>query len=717
MFKTKFCLVVILVFISVLSARSYDWQDPDKSDKERIAALLKELTLKEKATLIMSRGDVDHPAIPKIGFVECLHGVARKGKATVYPQSIGLAATFDTDLMFRVASAISDEARAKHKAAGEIGNHIGINALSPNINIFRDPRWGRGQETYGEDPYLTGKMGVAFVKGLQGDDDKYLKISACAKHYAVHSGPEPMRHVIDPNPSKKDLFETYLPAFEMLVKEAGVATIMATYNKVYGRACFANEYFLVDILRNKWGFDGVVMSDGGAIKNLYTVQNAAESEVDASAMCLNNGLDYNLGGTFAGIPEAVERGLLNESLVDSALARWLKIQLRLGKFDPAGMNPYENIGTDVINCEAHRQLAREAAQKSIVLLKNDNVLPLKKDIQRLYMVGNNAMSSLPFIGNYYGLNDDMPSVLEAVIGKIHPGSIVEFRPGVRLDQYSKTLADWTDISHRFDAIIAVMGINSMMEGEEGSAIASADGGDRLSLHLPRNQMDYLRQQRAYGDKPIIVVLFGGSPIIDEELYELADAVLFAWYSGEEGGNAVADVIFGDAVPAGRLPITFPKSEKDLPNFADYTMEGRTYRFMEKEPLFPFGYGLSYSTFAYDDLTLEKKKIKQREALKIRFEVTNEGQYDADEVVQVYLTGAEDIPNYTLVGFDRLTMKKGKTKTVEMTIAPERFVKVTETGEILPLKGEYKIQVSGSLPGFQGYSAKPMDVLEQRFIIR
>ncbi|MFP4547823.1 MAG: glycoside hydrolase family 3 N-terminal domain-containing protein [Fidelibacterota bacterium] len=717
MYKIKYCLILLLIFIGVLSARSYDWQDPDKSDNERIAAILKELTLEQKATLLMSRGDLDHPAIPKISFVECLHGVARKGKATVFPQSIGLAATFDTDLMFRVASAISDEARAKHIAAKEIGNYIGINALSPNINIFRDPRWGRGQETYGEDPYLTSQMGVAFVKGLQGNDPRYLKVSACAKHYAVHSGPEPMRHVIDPNPSKKDLFETYLPAFEMLIKESDVATVMATYNKVYGRACFANEYFLVDILRDKWGFDGIVMSDGGAIKNLYTVQNAAESPVDASAMCLNNGLDYNLGGTFAGIPEAVERGLLEESLVDSALARWLKIQLRLGKFDPPGVNPYDNISTEVINCEAHRKLAREAAQKSIVLLKNDNVLPLDKKIKRLYMVGNNAMSSLPFIGNYYGLNDNMPSVLEAVIGKVHPGSIVEFRPGVRLDQYSKTLADWTDISHRFDAIIAVMGINSMMEGEEGSAIASADGGDRLSLHLPGNQMDYLRQQRSYGDKPIIVVLFGGSPIIDEELYELADAVLFAWYPGEEGGNAVADIIFGDAVPAGRLPVTFPKSEKDLPNFADYTMAGRTYRFMEKEPLFPFGYGLSYSEFSYDNLQLNQRILKPGDALSLSFAVTNDGEYDCDEAIQLYLTGGVDIPNYTLVGFDRVHIKSGETQKIKMTVEPDRLTRVNEAGEILSLKGDYEIQVSGSLPGFTGYAQKGFDILTERFRVK
>ncbi len=669
----------------------------------RVDDLVSRMTLEEKVSqMVHEAKEIERLGIPEYNWWnECLHGVARAGLATVFPQAIGLAATFDIDLLFRVATAISDEARAKHHTAaaeGNRGQYKGLTFWTPNVNIFRDPRWGRGQETYGEDPFLTAQLGVAMVKGLQGDDPKYLKTAACAKHYAVHSGPEAERHTFDAQANPKDLFETYLPAFKALI-DAGVETVMGAYNRTNGEPCCASQLLLIDILRNAWKFQGHVVSDCWAIKDIHEGHHVTSRIEESVALAVKMGCDLNCGSCFYYLEKAVEEGLIDEKFITESVKRLFATRFKLGMFDPEDAVPYTKISKEVINCETHRRLAREAAAKSIVLLKNDKgLLPLKRDYKKVLLVGPNAANVNLLLGNYYGTNDRLVTILEGLIGKSHEGMVIEYRPGCTLKGENENAVDWTAFEAKAsEIVIAAFGLDPSLEGEEGDAISSHEQGDRTSVSLPASQEAYLRKLRETGT-PLVLILAGGSPIAVP--YDIADAILFVWYPGEEGGNAVADVLFGDVSPSGKLPLTFPKSVEQLPPYRDYDMKGRTYRYFTQEPLFPFGFGLSYTTFSYDTLMLSKDAIRAGESVDIAVNVSNRGQRDAEEVAQMYLTdmaASVDVPLYALKGFQRVMIKAGETKQLRFTITPEMMALVNEEGQSVLEPGEFTIMVGGSCP--------------------
>jgi len=665
------------------------------------------MTLEEKISQMV----YNSPAIDRLGispynwWSECLHGVARSGRATVFPQAIGLAATFDTNLIFRIGTAISDEGRAMFHAAtakGYYRQYGGLTFWTPNINIFRDPRWGRGQETYGEDPFLTGRIGTALVKGIQGNDSIYLKAGACAKHFAVHSGPEGLRHEFNAVVSKKDLYETYLPAFKTLV-DAGVEAVMCAYNRTNDEACCGSNTLLQEILRKKWNFQGHIVSDCWSLHDFYEGHNVTENPVEAAALALKSGVNVNCGDTYPYLKEAVEKGLVTEKEIDESLSWLLKTRFRLGLFDPPEMNPYTSISTDVINCDKHRQLAREAAQKSVVLLKNkNNVLPLDKDTKYIYVLGPNATNLDVLLGNYYGLSGNMSTILEGITAKVEPGSFIAYRQGCLLDRENVNPIDWTTGGAKEATVsIAVMGISGLLEGEEGESILSPTKGDRFDIRLPESQVNQLKKLRENNDKPIILILTGGSPIDISEVENLVDAILFVWYPGEEGGNAVADIIFGDVSPSGRLPVTFPKSLDQLPPYEDYDMTGRTYRYMTKDPIYPFGYGMSFATFEYQDAIIDREVIKFGESVNIEVTVKNTGEIEADEVVQLYITDLDaefTVPLYSLKEFRRIHLKPGESSRIKFTITPEMMEVVNEDGESVLEPGEFKVTIGGSSPG-------------------
>jgi beta-glucosidase len=699
--------LIVSIFVPCYAMAAADseclpYRDVSLSFEKRIEDLIGRLSVTQKIRiLIYDCPAVENPWMPSYAWnQETIHGVARRGRATVFPQAIGLAAAFDEDMIYRMADAVSDEARAKHKAAQAIGNNIGLSTLSPNINIFRDPRWGRGQETYGEDPYLTSRLGVQFVRGMQGSHPRYWKVSACAKHYLAHSGPEPGRVLMNATVSKKDLYETYLPAFKAAIQEADAASVMAAYNLFDGTAIHANPFLLKTLLRDTLGFKGVTISDSGGIKNLI-LQNAAKTPQEAAVLALRNGMDLNLGETSLSLEKAFEQGLITEEELNAPLARVLWVWFKVGMFDPPEMNPYTKIDSDVIGCEKHTALAREAAIKSMVLLKNKGrVLPLPKNIKKLFVLGPNATNTDVLIGNYYGTSGKMTTFLEGITSKVHPGTIVEYRPGCQIVQESISKADWTDTAHKFDAIIAVFGLSGWVEGEEGEPIYSEGHGDRLNLNLPQAQVNYLKKLRSYGNKPIILVLTGGSPIISQDIYDIADAVLFVWYPGEQGGNATADILFGDAVPSGRLPITFPKSTAQLPPFENYAMAGRTYRYMTETPLFPFGFGLSYTTFEYSSLKLSRGQVRPGEKTEASFTLRNTGSWAADEVVQVYIRQVEAefaVPRWSLRHFERVSLKPGQSRNMTLTVTPEMMSQVNDEGQTIIGQGEFKIYIGGASP--------------------
>ncbi len=681
--------------------------NPELPIDERVADLISRMTLAEKVGQMCYNA----AAIPRLNipaynwWSECLHGVARAGRATVFPQAIGLAATFDADLIFRIASAISDEGRAMFHAAVKKGNrrrYGGLTFWSPNVNIFRDPRWGRGQETYGEDPFLTAQLGVAFVKGLQGDHPRYLKAAACAKHYVVHSGPEGDRHHFNAKASRKDMFETYLPAFEALVK-AGVESVMCAYNRTNDEACCGSKKLLKTILREKWGFLGHVVSDCWALADFHQHHKLTKTPTESAALAINSGVNLNCGNTFPYLIEAVKKGLVTEATIDESLAILLKTRFKLGLFDPDELNPFTNIPVEVIGCEKHRQLAREAARKSVVLLKNkNNVLPLSRDISYLYVVGPNASSVDVLLGNYYGLNDQMVTFVEGLAGKLNPGSFIQYKQGCLLDRPNANPIDWVNNEIReADATIAFLGISNLLEGEEGESIASPTKGDRFDIKIPEHQVAFLRKIRENNSKPVIVVLTGGSPMDISELEPLADAILYVWYPGQEGGNAVADIIFGEFSPSGRLPITFPKSLAQLPAYEDYRMDHRTYRYMQEEPMYPFGFGLSYSRFEYHSLKLSQQTLTADQSLIASVNVKNIGNQTADEVVQLYISDLEAsvrVPNFALRGIKCIHLKPGQTEKVEFYITSDMLKMVDEDGASPLEPGKFKIFISPAAPG-------------------
>lgn len=698
----------------------YPFQDPSLPIKERAKDLVSRLTLEEKVQQMMYNA----PAIEKLGipaypwWSECLHGVARAGKATVFPQAIGMAASFDPDLISRIASAIGDEGRAFFHAADKRGNRLqygGLTYWTPNINIFRDPRWGRGQETYGEDPWLTGTLGSAFVKGLQGDNPKYLKAAACAKHFAVHSGPEALRHGFNAVVSMQDMNETYLPAFKKLV-EAGVEGVMCAYNRTNDEPCCGNTFLLQEKLRKEWKFNGYITSDCWALVDFYEGHKVVKNAVEAATLALKRGVNLNCGSVYyPSLIEAVKQGLVKEQEVDSALVQLLLTRFRLGLFDPPSRVPYAKIPESAIHSPEHKALAREAARKSIVLLKNKNhVLPLKKDTRYIYVVGPNATNAEVLLGNYYGVSDNLNTILAGIAAKVPPGCFIQYKQGCLLDRENINPIDWTTgEAKQADATIAVMGLSGNLEGEEGESIASATKGDRLDIGLPANQINFLKKLREGNTKPIIVIVTGGGPIAMPEVEELADAILFVWYPGEEGGNAVGDILYGDAVPSGRLPVTFPRSLDQLPPFEDYSMTGRTYRFMEKEPLYPFGFGLSYTSFSFSDLRLSTDQLQKGKTLQVKVSVSNTGKLEAEEVVQLYVKpprAAFRVPLASLRGVKRVLLAPGRTQDVEFTLAPEDLSVVDDKGNLVQIGGEYEIVVGESSPSSRSEAlgaAKPV----------
>jgi len=705
-------LVLFLFSISIVGqAQDKTWLNSKLDMDTRISALLKEMTLKEKISQTVN----ESAAIPRLGipeynwWSEALHGVARSGRATVFPQSIGLAASFDPIMLENIGDAVSDEARA-------INNHLlnngytqrlyqGLTFWSPNVNIFRDPRWGRGQETFGEDPFLSGTMGAAYIKGLQGCNPKYLKVAACAKHFAVHSGPEALRHEFNAIASTKDLRETYLPAFKKCV-DAGVEAVMCAYNRTNNEACCGSNLLLQEILLDEWNFKGHIVSDCGALDNFHKKHGVTANSAESAALALIRGVDINCGDTYTkSLKEAFDKKLITMADLDARLKRSLKTRFRLGMFDDAKENPYRAIGPEVINNEAKKQLALAAAQKSIVLLKNDNALPLDPNSRILFMTGPLANDALSLVGNYNGVSGDFRSVAEGIASKVSPSTAMEFRQGALLTTENKNDMDWfSGHAKEADATIVTLGLTLLIEGEEGESLASPNRGDVLDMKLPESQLVLLRKiskKAKEGGKKVITVICAGMPLDLREVTELSDAVLYAWYPGERGGDAVADIIFGNVSPSAKLPITFPKSIEQLPPFEDYSMKGRTYKYMTESPLYPFGFGLSYAKLEWGNPKASNTSIKKDQSIDVSVDIKNIGSINADEVVQLYLSidnKAEQLPFSSLVNFKRVSINKGANSNVSFSIPYNEFSYINSTGEKVQHKGKATIIVGNASPG-------------------
>jgi beta-glucosidase len=689
----------------------------DLSVDVRVADLLAHLTLAEKQLMMT----YEWPGVERLGIPpynwsnECLHGVARAGTATVFPQAIGMAASWNPALLHRVATAIADEARAKHHEAvrmGERGVYKGLTFFSPNINLFRDPRWGRGHETYGEDPYLTGRMAVAFIRGLQGDDPRYLKVVATAKHFAVHSGPESQRMTFDAAPSGRDLYESYLPAFRAAVQEGGAGSVMSAYNRLYGLPCCTSPLLQQEILRDQWGFDGYVVSDGGAYDFVHDTHMVSRGPAETVAMAIRNGCDLELGDVCrSGLAEALAAGLLTEADLDTALRRTLTALMRLGFFDPEECVPYAAIPYDVVGCPDHQALTLEMARQSLVLVKNrDGLLPLSPKLANLAVCGPNADSRAVLIGNYNGLPARQITALMGIQEAVEAHTRVWYAQGCDLTDKpiffafgpkERNLSEAVAAAKRSEVAIVCLGLDPSMEGENGDPEADVTdlGGDRKGLELPRCQQQLLEAIHATGT-PVVVVFFGGSPIAAPWAYAHADAVLQAFYPGEAGGQAIAEVLFGAVNPAGRLPVSIPQATTQLPPLADYRMAGHTYRFMTETPSYYFGHGLSYTTFAYRHLRLSADTLQPDQPLTISVEVTNSGDRRGDEVVQLYVRDLEasvPVPALHLEAFQRVSLLPGMTQTVTFTLQSEQLAAYTDDGQPFLEAGDFQLWVGGGHP--------------------
>jgi beta-glucosidase len=858
--KTGAALMVVVLLSLSLFAQTRDaipkYKNPRLSVEERVNDLVSRLTLEEK---VLQMKDVA-PAIPRLDIPaynwwnEALHGVARAGIATVFPQAIGLAATWDTDLMFRVADVISTEARAKHNdfvSRGDRGRYKGLTMWSPNINIFRDPRWGRGQETYGEDPYLTARMGVQFVKGLQGNHPQYFKVIATPKHYAVHSGPEPERHRFDAVTTQRDLYDTYLPAFEACIKEAQAYSIMCAYNRYMGEPCCSHDTLLRKILREDWGFKGYIVSDCGAVYDIYKFHKLVSTAAEASAMTVKAGTDLDCGTDYPSLVKAVKQGLINEAEIDNSVKRLFTARFKLGMFDPPQMVPYTKIPIAENDSPAHRQLALQAARKSLVLLKNQgNLLPLRKDLQKIAVIGPTADDLNVLLGNYNGTPSKFVTLLKGIKSKVSKQTKIIYEQGCDLvgeeaiyklvpatalsannqqglkaeyfnnknlegnsiltridaginsnwtngekisglketdfsirwtgaltpevsgqhflavrgdDGYRLWLDDkliidnWTshaaetrqakvnletgrsykikleyfqggggaEISFQWgtpaedaakralkaaaeaDVIIFVGGITPGLEGEEMDVpLEGFRGGDRTDIRLPKVQENLLKAVQATG-KPTVLVLTGGSALAVNWAKENIPAIIQIWYPGEEGGTALADALFGDYNPAGRLPVTFYQSVEQLPPFEDYSMEGRTYRYFKGEPLFSFGYGLSYTRFAYSNLTIAKQ-VRVGEPVRLSVQVKNAGKIAGDEVVQLYIKNvmaSVPVAIRSLQGFKRIHLKAGQSQTVSFVLTPRQMSVIDNQNQRIVEPGEFEITVGGMQPGISSPSTE------------
>ncbi|WP_022768007.1 glycoside hydrolase family 3 C-terminal domain-containing protein [Butyrivibrio sp. NC2007] len=663
--------------------------------RNRAKELVAKMTVEEKASQLR----YDSPAIDRLGvpaynwWNEALHGVARAGTATMFPQAIALAAAFDEDLMKQVGEVIAEEGRAKYNEQAKRGDrdiYKGLTFWSPNVNIFRDPRWGRGHETYGEDPFLTGTLAVPFIKGIQGDGE-YMKAAACAKHFAVHSGPEGERHFFDAKASKKDLEETYLPAFEACVKEGNVEAVMGAYNRTNGEPCCANKPLMVDLLRGKWGFKGHFVSDCWAIRDFHENHKVTATAEESVKLALEMGCDVNCGCTYQKMMNAYRAGLITEEQITESAVRLFTTRFLLGMFDKT---EYDNIPFTVVECDEHQKVASRAAAESIVLLKNDGLLPLDKTkLKTIGVVGPNADSRIALQGNYHGTSSRFVTVLEGIEDKVEGSARVLYSEGCDLwkpnlsnlsDQdYPDRLSEVQTIADYSDVMVVVVGLDENLEGEEGDAGNQFASGDKVNLELPIPQRQLLNSVLACG-KPTIVINMSGSSINLGVAQDKAAAVIQAWYPGAKGGRDVADILFGDVSPSGKLPVTFYKSADDLPDFKDYSMKNRTYRYFEGTPLYPFGYGLTYGKCSVKDVDVELVKDDKGEfaGAKVTATVVNEGKRDTDEVVQIYIkdTGFElAIPNPSLCGFKRVHLAAGEEKKVVVDINRKAFTSVDEEG--------------------------------------
>lgn len=672
--------------------------------QERARGVISKLTVEEKISQLLHEAEgIERLGIkPYNWWSEALHGVARCGRATVFPEPIGIAATFDEGLMRRIGDAVATEGRAKFNIAQSIGNYgedAGLTYWSPNVNIFRDPRWGRGMETFGEDPYLVSRMGVAFVKGMQGDDPFFLKTAACAKHYAVHSGPEGIRHGFNVDPSKKDLYETYLPAFKALVQEAKVESVMSAYNAVYGSPATGSHYLLTEILRDEWGFKGHVVSDNGAVEDINTGHHKVKDYAEAAAEALKAGCDLDGGAAYEHLKEALDRGLVTEEDIDKSLLTLFMTRLKLGILLPDDESPYREVGEEVICCRKHDNLAREAARKSMVLIKNNGVLPLDKNLASVYVGGAFATDTYAMMGNYYGIAGHMSTYLEGIATHVSAGTKIYHMYGFQASTPNLNPLNYAIKEARTkDVAIVTLGLSGMLEGEEGDAIATVNHGDKDSMKIPEHQLEFLRQIGKDRTNKIIAIVCGGSPVELREITELCDAVIVSWYPGQAGGEAMADLLFGDDNFSGRLPITFPTCAEALPPFEDYSMKGRTYKYQADGIEYPFGYGLAYGgKVGYGPLKAEKRS----DGINLSFSLTNDDtEYSMMETAQIYAAapGAGiDSPFNSLVGFKRVKLAPGETKKVSMTVSKELLKTVMEDGSSVLVPGKYVLSAAAAAP--------------------
>jgi beta-glucosidase len=671
----------LLASLPVMAQKTVIYKDASQSIKSRTKDLISKLTLEEKVSLLGYRSK----AVPRLGIPaynwwnEGLHGVARAGEATIFPQAIGMAATFNESLVDSVSNVISTEARAKYNVSTAMDRHLqymGLTFWTPNINIFRDPRWGRGQETYGEDPFLTAHIGSAFVKGMQGTNPHYLKASATAKHFAAHSGPEATRDSFDAIVDEKDMRETYLYAFHALVN-SGVESVMTAYNSINGVPNSVNKNLVTDILRNEWGFKGHVVTDCGALDDVFLAHKTIPTATETAAAAIKAGIDLDCSSIFQNdIVKAVQQKLLTEKEVDVALAHLLKTQFKLGFFDDAAASPFKTYGADSIHNAQHIALARKVAQQSMVLLKNDNnILPFKPGQYSSFMVlGPNAAALDAMIGSYHGVSSKVVNFVEGITAAVDPATRVEYDLG----------CDYRDTTHfggiwgagNADVTIAVIGLSPVLEGEAGDAFLAESGGDKKNLSLPASEIAFMKALRKGVKKPIIAVITAGSDVDVSAIAPYADAIVFAWYPGEQGGNALADIVFGKISPSGHLPLTFYNSVNDLPKYESYSIKGRTYRYFNGPVQYPFGFGLSYTTFSYEAVSALPKQYTAKDSISITVKVKNTGNMDADEVVQAYIKypNLDRMPIKELKGFKRVTVSKGNEQLVTIKIPVKELQK-------------------------------------------
>jgi len=698
----KKLLVIAFLFFdsSTFSQQKFLFRDTAQTIEVRVNDLLHHLTLEEKISLLGYQSKaVERLNIPAYNWWnEALHGVARAGNATIFPQAIGMAASFNNDLLRECVDAISTEARAKYNLASRSGNHfqyMGLTFWSPNINIFRDPRWGRGQETYGEDPFLTATMGTAFVQGIQGNDPLHLKAAACAKHFAVHSGPEKERHGFNAIVDEKDLRETYLYAFHKLA-DANVEAVMTAYNAVNGEPCSINKHLLQDLLKNEWHFKGYVVTDCGALNDIYSFHKTYPTKIEVAAAAIKSGVDLECGSIFQDdVMKAIDQKLLTLQDVNSALSHILRTEIKLGFFNDSSSSPYKNYNEDSVANNYHRLLAKKMAEQSMVLLKNDkNILPLDlKKYPQLMIVGPNASSLDALIGNYHGVTDRAVNFVEGITNAVGVGARVEYDQGCDYKDTTKFGGIWA--AGNADIAIACLGLTPVYEGEEGDAFLSEYGADRKTLSIPAAHIAYLKALRKGTKNPIILVINSGSAVDVSELAPYADAIILAWYPGEEGGNALADILFGKVSPSGHLPVTFYKSVEQLPAYNNYSMQGRTYRYFNGEVEYSFCFCLSYTKFDY---AWNEKPVLKNDSITFSVSIKNTGNYNSDEVAQVYVgyPNMQRMPLKELKAFKKISLDINQQKTIQFSIALSELKKWDLDKNNWQLyKGDYTINVGNN----------------------